>query len=219
MSKLVIPYNEAREHILDGDVLLFRGRMPVVAKAIRVFTNSQYAHVGMAGWSNGGHDDPLSDLMIYEMLPGGGRGVKLSERVISCPNDIDVYRVADHFPTYTWNPDTGKVESEMNVFDRRKAMSAMRDFCAPNNYGMLHLLWVAFCHLPIIRFFCRPPSDDELVSKKKAPICSEATSFSLRHAFTDVVRNTADFVTTPGDLGKSPLLHYMFTLAPPESTA
>jgi len=218
MDRISIPYNKARKYILDGDILLFRGRMPVIARAIRVFTNSQYAHVGVAGWSNGDTENPLADLMIYEMLPGGGRGVKLSSRVESCPGDIDVYRVADYFTTLRWNDALGMVSGDTHVFDRRKAVSLMRDFCAPGNYGMMHLMWVAFSHLPIIRWFIKPPTDDALAEKKQAPICSEATSYAVRHSFTDLVRNTADSFTTPGDLGKSPLLHYMFTLMPPEAT-
>jgi len=216
MTKLYMPYDQAREYILDGDVLLFRGRMAVIARMIRVYTNSQYAHVGMAGWSNGGAEDPLSDLMVYEMLPGGGRGVKLSSRVRDLPGDIDVYRVADYHTNYTWNESGKLLAGETHVLDRRKAVSLMRDFCEPGNYGMKHLFWMAFSHLPVIRWFIKPPTDDALKSREMAPTCGEATSYSLRHGFTDVVRNTADCFTTPGDIARSPLLHYMFTLVPPE---
>ena len=72
---LLVPYNTARSEILDGDALLFRGRL----------AGADHYHVGMAAWWH-------RRLHCLEQVPRyGGRIAKLSCRVAECPAGIDVY--------------------------------------------------------------------------------------------------------------------------------
>jgi hypothetical protein len=166
----------------------------------------------MAGWTNGDPDSPYNRLMAYEMRWWGARGTKLSAHAKQWPSTIDVYRVSDTFTTYKWNPHLQIQEGTTHVFDRKAAVTAMRDFCEPGAYGKMHLVWTALTHIPIVRFCYRPPTDDELEDRSRPPYCSEAVAYAVRKAFSDIVRNTPDHFTEPGDLARSPLLHYMFTL-------
>jgi hypothetical protein len=71
----VLPYSSARDKILDGDALLFRGRL----------AGADHYHVGMAAWWH-------HRLHCLEQVPRyGGRLAKLSRRVADCRDGIDVY--------------------------------------------------------------------------------------------------------------------------------
>jgi len=153
--------------------------------------------------------------MAYEMLWRGGQGSTLSSHVEKWPGIIDVYRVSDVHRTFRWDAERKRQVGASYVLDRKWAVVAMRDFCRPGEYGKMHLLYTALMHLPGFRFFFQPPTDDELDDRKRPPYCSEAVSYAIRRAFTDLVKNMPDHFTSPGDLARSPLLHYMFTLVGP----
>jgi len=154
--------------------------------------------------------------MTYEMLWHGAAGTKLSAHAEKWPRMVDVYRVADTHTTFSWDALVQAQQGETSVLDRRLSVALMKDFCRPGEYGKFHLWLVALLHLPVIRFFARPPTDDQIEHDGKPPFCSEAVGYALRKSFTDVVPNTPDRFTEPGDLARSPLLNYMFTLDAPE---
>lgn len=208
-----IKYKKARKHILDGDVLLYGGSGSVSATAIQIGTTSPYSHVGMAGWTNGNPNDPYNDLMAYEMLWSGGQGHHLSSHV-DTRDGVHVYRVSDTHTQFHWNQKRKIVVGDTKVFDRKKAVHLMREFCRPGEYGKMHLFWAALTRVPLLRILYRQPTDDELADRSRPPHCGEAVSYVLRQSFTDMVRNTPDHYTSPGALARSPLLHYMFTLVP-----
>jgi hypothetical protein len=153
--------------------------------------------------------------MAYEMLWRGGQSTTLGAHVEKWPGMIDVYRCADTHTEYWWDDSTQSQQGETKVLDRKQAVMTARDFCRPGEYGKMHILWTSMIHLPGVRFFFRPPTDDDLEDRGRPPYCSEAVSCALRRAFTDVVRNMPDHYTSPGALARSPLLHYMFTLGTP----
>jgi len=210
-GKIVLPYDEARKHILDGDVLLYSSR-GVVSELIKIGTLSPYSHAGLAGWTNGSPTSEHSRLMAYEMLWHGGAGSTLASHVDKWPGRIDVYRVSDTHTVFEWDALLKIQSGRTRVFDRKAAVAAMRDFCRPGEYGMMHLFWTALTRLPGVRIFKRPPTNDQLEDRSRPPYCSEAVACALRAAFTDVVKNMPDHYTAPGALARSPLLHYMFTL-------
>jgi len=213
-DRILLPYGEARGYIMDADVLLYSGRS-LLSKCIKSLGRTRYSHAAMAGWSNGVTEGEYSRLFVYEMLITGGAGTSLSAHAEKWPGTIDVYRVADIHSTFEWDP-TRQVQAGIpHVLDRRKAVSLMKDFCRPGEYGWWHLWKASLLHFPILRFFSKMPADDELEDRSRPPHCSEAISYALRNSFTDVVRNTPDHYTEPGELSRSPLLHYMFTLVEP----
>jgi len=214
-DKIYLPYDDARPYIMDADVLLYDGRS-LLAKSIKAIGRNAYSHAALAGWSNG--DDPTSKysrLFAYEMKLAGGGGTHLSAHAEKWPGMIDVYRVSDLHTTYDWDPTSKQQTGQPSVLDRRLAVALMKDFCRPGEYGYAHLLMSALLHAPVLRFFMSQPTDDQLEDRSRPPVCSEALAYVLRKAFTDVVINTPDHYTEPGDLARSPLLHYMFTLVAP----
>jgi hypothetical protein len=213
-ARRVVPYNEARDLIRDGDVLLWRGH-GLIARMIRVAGRSLYSHAGMAGWDRRDPDRPA--LMCYEVREFiGPRISRLAHQVDMYPGQIHVYRVSDTHTELHWAATNAHFNAVIKYFDSLEAVSVMRDIAKPGKYGWWHLFLTGLIHMPGIRMFFLQPVDDTLVSKR-APYCSHAVSASLRKAFTDVVRHTPDNYTHPGDLDKSPLLHYMLTLARPET--
>lgn len=206
-----IRFCEAKPHILDGDVLFYAGFGGFTSLAIRRMSLSEYAHVALAGWTNGEPGNPFSELMAYEMLWSGGQGHSLESHVEK-RGEVHVYRVADSHTLYRWDPALRQVVGTTKVLNRKRAVYEMRAFCRPGEYGKMHLCLTALTRLPFIRFLFPQPSDDEIADRRRPPYCSEAVSYALRMGFTDVVRNTPDHYTSPGALARSPLLHYMFTL-------
>lgn len=210
-QQLHLPYQQAEPHIRQGDLLLYR-RHTLWGKMIAGVGRTRYSHIGMAGWTNGGPKTGHSDLMAYEMLPTGGQATMLRAHAEIWPGRIDVYRINDAFTTYAWCNVAQRLVAETTQYDRRKAVDIMREFCCPGNYGMRHLVWTYIANAPLLRVLFPQPTDDEIEDKTKMPYCSEAVAFAVRKSFTDLVRNTPDSYTQPGDLARSPLLHYMFTL-------
>ena len=215
-ERIHLPYDDVRDYILDADVLLYRGRS-LISKFIQVAGRSRYSHAALAGWTNGDDpDSPYSRLMAYEMLRFGGTGTHLRSHAEKWPGKIDVYRVSDLFTTFEWDTSLNAQRGQSRVLDRRLAVAKMKDFCRTGEYGRWHLIKAAFQHTPVIRFFFKPPTDDQIEHDGMPPFCSEAIAYALRKAFADVVANTPDRFTEPGDLARSPLLHYMFTLDAPK---
>lgn len=200
-------YNEVRDQILDGDLLLYRGKS-VISRCIQRLGRSPYSHIGMAGWTNGG---TYKRLMAHEVVFTGGRMTSLSSQVKSYSGCIDVYRLPDTIELERRSV-AGGVTPEFHTFDRAYALALMRDFCQPGKYGYWHFFRVALRHTPFLRFLFRSPTDDALESRKTAPFCSEAVCYAVRHAFIDLVQNTPDHFTEPGDVVRSPLPRYLFTL-------
>ena len=207
-----IDYDTAREHIRDADVLLFRGRA-LISRAIKIGTRSDYSHVGLAGWSNGSEWARLS---CYEMVWSGGQGVSLRHYAETIPGQVDVYHVQDMHVEMVWDHIRKELVGTPKTLNRRMAVALMQDFCRPGTYGKWHLVYNMVTRLPVLRIFFRPPNDDQFEDGSRMPVCSEAGSNVLKRSFTDVVRQTSDMHTSPGDLARSPLLHYKFTLDTPK---
>jgi hypothetical protein len=189
METILLPYSQARRRIRDGDLLLFRRKSGVMQKLITVAGRSEYCHAAMAAWWNG-------RLMCLETVQGrGGRAVLLSHVVGEDPNLIDVYRV---------------VRGCQRRFDRAGAVLAMIETTG-KRYGWTNLARAAMYHLPIVRLFTIPLDDDR--ANGSLPFCSDAVSRALRAGGIDPVPNLSDAGTEPGDLARSAVIAYRFTLS------
>lgn len=209
-----LPYDEAESHIKDADVLLFRGT-GLAAKAIQVSGRSVYSHAAMAGWENPGSDYPA--LMCFEVREWrGGIISPLKWQADKYGGTIDVYRPSRQHWRMEYDPTTHAEIALPHNLEPRKALHVMRQFAHPGEYGWTNIFWTSFLHLPFVRWAVPQPTDD-LLERSRPPYCSQAIAYALRQAFTDVVLHTPDCFTHPGDLDKSPLLHYMFTLGPPNT--
>lgn len=180
---------EVKDTIRDGDVLMFRHGPSLYQKAIAAAGRSDYSHAAMAAWWG-------DELMVLEVTDGhGGRAVTLESQVKRFPGRYDVFRT---------NP------SKRERYNRRGAVKYMRSL-AGVEYGRKNLLRVALLHLPFVRWFSKPVTNDE--ENGSTPFCSQAVSAALRiGGGVDPVLLLADKSTEPGDLARSPFLEYVCTL-------
>jgi hypothetical protein len=198
-------YNEVRHEIRDADLLLFRRRNRL-GRLISVGGRSQYVHAAMAGWWN-------DRLMCVEMTSGGGRAQLLSNLVARWPGVIDVYAIQ-------------KGREKGRAFSRKRALKVMIGITGID-YGWINLLRAALLHLPLLRFLVRPEENDDGKNQKSEvataappssfpPFCSQAVSAAMRAGGIDPVPNLTDRLTEPGDLARSAVYQYRFTLVPGE---
>ena len=189
-GRKVMQYASVRADIHDGDVLLFRGS-GLVSTLIRIAGRGHYSHAGMCVWARG-------VLLCCEVREfHGGRAVTLSSQVRLFPGSIDVYR-----------PVVGDCQSVS--FDPHRAADAMLRK-AGTRYGYRAVWQAGLLHLPVIRLWQTPDTDDEATSGTPE-FCSEAVASALRGEGLDPTPNLSDRLTEPNDLGRSAALRYLWTL-------
>jgi len=195
-----IPYSKARRQIRSGDLLLLRRGRNWAHRLIAAGGRTVYVHAAMAAWWN-------QDLMCLEMVWWrGGRAVCLSHQVARCPGRWDVYAL--------------RPVGQQQV-DRSLAVRAMRRLTG-TPYGWKALGRVIVRHWPVLRWLLPPPTEDPpvLVAGALPPMplepmfCSQAVVWAYRLAGADPTPNLPDRLTEPGDLARSPLFRYRFTLLP-----
>jgi len=220
----IIPYKQIRNKINEGDVLLFRGPGKV-SKVISAPSETTYSHVALASWinSHANTDEGILECVEFregslvagwfnKEAGGGGRTVNLSRAVTSHPNEIDVYRPSSRFEKITFNDNTKETQSEWIKFDGKKVTNTMRRMTGLP-YGWKRILWMAKHKLAIVRFFVdKTQLMDDKLKDIVYPVCSTAVSYSFNSNRYDVIRNRSDEATEPGDIAKSTLLNYLFTL-------
>lgn len=192
MQHVVLDYRIARRRIRGGDVLLYRD-VPVwrggqwYSPLIQTAGRSRYSHAGMAAW-----DD--TRLLALQTTGFGPRRPVLSAAVRAHPGSIDVYRVRPEIEFYP----AGAVEFMFGIVEKP--------------YGWWALSQTALIHLAGVRFIARVDEDDHAESRYP-PYCSAAVAQACRRGGgCDLVPNLADQDTEPGDLARSGLLQYQFTL-------
>jgi len=179
---------DCAEEILDSDLLLFRSRGLISAAG-----RSSYSHVGKAAWWNG-------HLFLLEVRGFfGGRAVLLESYVKRYSGRIDVFRA---------NPD-----NRWPSYRRDQAVAVMQRF-AGCDYGYWNVLMAAITHLPCLRFFMRPDTNDLSETElSRPPFCSQACALADRvGGGIDPVPHLADRFTEPADLARSVFYKYIFTL-------
>jgi hypothetical protein len=181
-----IPYSRLRSEIRDSDLLLFRGR-----GLIAIAGRGDHCHAAKAAWWG-------NDLFLLETRPGrGGRAVTLSSQVARYSGRIDVYRAN---PGERWAD-----------YDRDGAVRFMRRV-AGLDYGYVGLLQAALLHLPGVRMFADPATDDAAINWRP-PFCSQACAMADRiGGGVDPVPHLADRLTEPADLARSAFYEYLATL-------
>jgi len=187
-AKTFVSLSDAREHIADGDLLLFR-RNSLIAVAGR----GAHSHAAKAAW----WDEELFCLEVREWH--GGRAVTLASQVKKYPRRIDVYRANAH--------------ERWPEFDRTRSTLFMRRL-AGCDYGYAAVLAAAMLHLPFVRLAMRAEVDDCAIDRRP-PFCSHACAMADRlGGGVDPVPHLADRLTEPADLARSPFYEYLFTLTP-----
>ncbi|MFZ5829582.1 MAG: hypothetical protein ACOY3P_05820 [Planctomycetota bacterium] len=185
-------YVSVEDAILDvrvrvGDVILDRyQRGNPLSWAIARIGRSIYSHARLLSRDG-------ADWRTLDTFQGtGGRDLSLSEEVARKPRRLDVYRCTSL------------------EYHRHKAARVMREIVG-RQYGWRSLWWCALRHAPLVRLLVSPRMDDNL-NGGLVPFCSQAVAAAMRTAGCDPVPNLPDRLTEPGDLARSAVLEYQFTL-------
>lgn len=182
--KLPRPYEQFRDEIRDGDLLLWRPTS-LLGRAICLATWADYSHASMAAWNDNGR---LYNLEMVQWQ--GGRHVLLSHQLAKWPGSCEVWRPRSDF------------------FDGHGAVKQMM-WLLGQHYG-----WSDFARITTRLFFPRivlpkaVDSDDPDVPR----VCSAAYCFAARTGggFAPCP-GKPDLEVSPADLAKSQFASYIGT--------
>jgi hypothetical protein len=180
-----VRFSDAQDYISEADVLLFRGT-GLVSRLLRVASRSTYSHAAIAT-----RNGSLSCLEVREWI--GGRRTLLKHQVEKYPGAIDVYK---------------PVICISHCKERRITTRAV-DLARPDLYGWKAIKYCALSHLAFVRLLWQPNYEE---NPDIYPHCSALVSMAYREIGIDLVPNLPDYRTEPGDLARSGLLRYRFTL-------
>lgn len=180
------PYRECRRRICDGDVLLHRSGA-WYAPFLRAAGRSEYSHASMAAWWHG-RVHALQAVWLGDSKP------LLSRLSREAPGTIDVYR-----------------SPGLSVCDQTILVCRMIEIVG-GGYSWSDLSRAALSHIPFVRLIVPADYDDRAFRVSKA-FCSEAIAFCYSRIGRDPVPNLSDRATEPGDLGRSTIFQYQFTIA------
>ncbi len=174
--------------VLTGDVLLHRRGWSLVSWIIAAIGRSPYSHAGMADWVG------KKPVQLETREWHGARVMLLEREVARKPGRIDVYRPLG-----------------LATDERRRAANRMWRMVG-KRYGWLALARVMLLRVPLLRLLL--PVRWKVERDGLTPYCSMAVSRAYRSVGVDLVPSLADRFTEPGDLARSGLLVYRFTLEP-----
>jgi len=204
---IYLPYEQAKQLIKEGDVLLIRGNR-WFSFFIKKITQSMYSHVGLASWHNG--NSGVLEIVEFHMSTGGVSR-NLQNIVETRPKIIDVYRPSPRRYDLEYNTDRG-VTTKVSEYDGRAVTTTMRELTALP-YSILKIGLLSRGYAFGLRFLSNlKVMSDDTAQRALTHVCSTSVAYSMNVNGYDLVKNKADLRTEPGDLAKSPLLNYLFTI-------
>lgn len=194
-SPVLRKYDDAREFVEDGSLLLYRGG-GLISGAIEAAGRSPYSHAALAAWIR---RTPRSRgvLVAAEVREGvGARAVNLSTQIAKYPAGIDVYRPSNSF------------RATCNVSEMATEMIRLTG----QDYGYWAVCKAAMQYVPFVRWFAKKDWG------KPTEVCGDLDCSGtidyvfFKHGGVKLVPNTEHGDVTPGDLGRCPFFDYEFTL-------
>lgn len=177
-------YDNVRNTIQDGDVLLFQGLSPI-SQLIRFTTKSAYSHAGMAFWWD-------KRLFVLHSVGSGVVCWPVSRAVGEYHGRVDWFRLQP------------EALPQLNVATLRER--AQISLGLPySTRGLFEFAW---------RLLTRSIGRRDLGENPKRLFCSEYVSYCYRCAGVDLWPQGADSETSPANLAASPLLEFIATLDP-----
>ncbi len=205
----LLHYDKAEELIEEGYVLLFRGTT-LISKFIGAFGTSPYSHVGIASWSNGG-SDPILELLEYKEFKGS-RATSLRNNVIAHNGHIDVFAPCTRTEQSYYDVEEGIVKTKIYSFNGRAITKDFRRYTGLA-YSYQRILFMLWFHIPFLRLFTgNNVFNDESNDTPSLPVCSTSVAHFFSKHYVDLVKFKSDEFVEPGDLARSPVLSYLFTL-------
>lgn len=199
-----VPYEEVKDLIKEGDILLFRGT-GLIGFFIKRYTNGDHSHVAMAHLDG----DTWECVEFREFM--GGRSVSLRSQVAAYPTMIDVFRPLDSV-SYQVLGKCNEIEIVKKQYSKEVAANTVKNIIrwTGQPYGWVNIFAMIARFVPFIRLFTKQNTDDDELSEAK--VCSTAVTIALRKNYMDPVPYLADDRVSPADLARSPLLQYLFTI-------
>ena len=169
-------YDDVRPEIMDGDVLLYRGRT-LASRIIQWVTGSPYSHAGLAAWWN-------DRLMVMEAVGKGVVVTTLSANVLSYHGDVEWFTCVE----------------EISQTDRHR----MIEF-AQLELGKEYARWKAVAFGLRILFQKNRIQRDRL-RREQSLFCSHYVAEVYNAVGRDLKKGVSDRFMSPADVASSPLL-------------
>jgi hypothetical protein len=175
-------YEQARDQIHDGDVLLYRGRS-LASRVIRWATGSPYSHAGLAVWWN-------RRLMVLEAVEKGVVVTPLSSNVRGYHGDVE------------WFTSTEAITPE----ERQRIVEV-----AQKELGKEYATWKAVL-LGLRRLLGLGIDRRDSVRRERKLFCSLYVAAVYNAIGRDLTKGISDSFTSPADIARSPFLRRVAAL-------
>ena len=202
-----ISWKKARTLLNEADVLLFRaGKFPDVGWWIGKYTHSTYSHVGLA------HKPDYNDWGCVEFREfRRSRFYPLEQYITYEGAKIDVFRPVQTV-TIPYIDEEYQTLSHTYKFSSQIAHditnTALELIGKPYSYWTI---WQIFkTYVPFVRL--RTQVIKNGTPDHKRFVCSTLVTYAYRTHFIDPVPFLSDEYTTPGDLARSGLFSYLFSI-------
>jgi hypothetical protein len=170
-------YTDVRGAIRTGDIFLFQGQS-AISRLIRWGSESDYSHAGFAAWWDG-------RLMVFQASGRGAEVLPVSSAVDAYDGQVDWFALGEQHRT--------RVDTDILLTDALTLLG--------RSYAKLGLVEL-MVRMARGRFRGRADVKD----CPDSVFCSQYVSYCYRRAGLDLVADTDDGSTSPGDLARSPLL-------------
>lgn len=211
MKYVILPWEESKILIREGDVLLFRGTS-WISKLISSQGETPYSHVGLASWVNGESGTLEGQLECVEFREfKGSRAVNLYNVLREYPNSIDVYRPIEYFSKWVFNPETHETHLIRSEFNGKKVTKIMRKLSGLP-YSYRRIWWMIKKRLVFFRLLNKNYLADDTLKDVIYPVCSTAVSYAFSYHDYDLLNNRSDEAMEPSDIARSSRLSYLFTI-------
>ncbi len=177
-----IAYEDARDRIADGDVLLYSG-LSLASRVIRWATGSPYSHAGLAVWWNG-------RLMVLEAVGKGVVVTPLSANVRHYHGDVEWFTTVDPIGS-----------------DDRRVLVEL----AQKELGKEYATWKAVV-LGLRRLLGAKIDRRDSVRRERKLFCSLYVASVYNAIGRDLTLGVSDRFTSPADIARSPLLRRVAAL-------
>ncbi len=169
-------YDDVRNQIRNGDVLMYRGRS-FVSRLIRCFTKSRYSHAGLAVWWN-------DRLMVMEAVRKG---------VIVNPLSVNVARY------------DGRVEwfASVNEIPENERIELVR--FAQQELGKEYATWKIIA-IGLAILFGKSIETKDKLRRERRLFCSYYVAQAYNSIGKDLKTQVSDRFMTPDDIASSPIL-------------
>ncbi len=169
-------YDDVRNQIKNGDVLMYRGRS-LVSKLIRWFTKSRYSHAGLAVWWN-------DRLMVMEAV---GKGVIV--------NPLSV-NVAHYDGRVEWFASVAEISENERIELVRFAQQEL---------GKEYATWKIIA-IGLAILFGKSAETTDKLRRERRLFCSYYVAQAYNAIGRDLKKNVSDRFMTPDDIASSPEL-------------